>query len=155
MVEEDEAAWPRRDLGNDEDAWSWALGQVGASTVIPLATHGAEGPRVRPVTAITHGGRVYVLTGTRDAKVRDLAADPRFEFYVLVEEGERTGYARFRGTARMVEAHDLRRDVADASGFAEDYFEGPDDPLMTIVWLDIDQAELMRPGARGYELLSR
>lgn len=155
MAEGDASTWPREELGDDPKAWEWALANVSMHKVIPLATYGEEGPRVRPVTTVPHKGRIYVLTGTLDAKVQDLGGEPRFEFYVLVKEGERTGYVRFRGTARTQDDADLKREVGQASGFMDDYWDGPGDPNYTLLWLDVTAAEIMRPGTKGYELLSR
>ena len=147
--------WPRRKLGNDRKTWDWAMGQFGDHTVVPLATTSEDGPRVRPVTMVVHEGTVYALTGSKDAKMRHLRDDPRFEFYLLVKEGESTGYVRFMGRVMMVEDLELRKEVGDASGFAWDYFEGPEDPDYALLEMNIRHAEIMRPGVKGYELLSR
>ena len=151
---EDVYNWPRADLGGDEGTWSWALEQVKMGADIPLATHGPEGPRVRPVTAVPFGDSLYVLTGTQDAKVSHLTQDPRFEFYVLVREGERIGYVRFQGEAQFVEDMALRKEVGEASGFMDQYFEGPEDPNLTLLRLKPRSAEILRPGMQGYELLT-
>jgi len=155
MAEEPEEVWPRKDLGRDPKAWRWALGQLARTTVVPLATMGEDGPRVRPVTVLMHEDTPYVLTGARDAKMLNLRADPRFEFYVMVEEGESSGYVRFMGRVMIVEDLDLRKEVGDASGYAWDYFNGPDDPNYALLEMSIRRAEVMRPGVKGYELLSR
>ena len=155
MGDEEEAPWQHVELGNDEEVWAWAMDKVKLHETLALATHDKGGPRVRPITAVPHDGEVYVLTGTRDAKVGQLAHDPRFEFYVLVKEGESTGYVRFQGTARHVEDAGLRKEVCDASGFADQYFEGSDDPNLALLHLDISAAEVMRPGMRSYEMLTR
>jgi uncharacterized pyridoxamine 5'-phosphate oxidase family protein len=155
MSEGTSEEWPRRNLGNDAKAWAWAMGHLGDQTVVPLATVSEEGARVRPVTMVVHEGKVYALTGSRDAKMRHLREDPRFEFYVLVEEGDSTGYVRFMGRVMMVEDLDLRKEVGDASGFAWDYFDGPEDAGYALLEMNIKRAEVMRPGEKGYELLSR
>lgn len=155
MSEGTSEEWPRKDLGNDRKAWAWALEQLGDQTVVPLATVSDEGARVRPVTMVVHEGKVYALTGSRDAKMEHLREDPRFEFYILVEEGESTGYVRFMGRVMMVEDLDLRKEVGDASGFAWDYFDGAEDASYALLEMNIRRAEIMRPGEKGYELLSR
>jgi general stress protein 26 len=155
MGEEDEAPWQHDELGNDEEVWAWALDKVRMHSILALATHDEGGPRVRPITAVPHDGEVYVLTGTGDAKMAQLAHDPRFEFYVTVKDGESTGYVRFQGTARQVEDLDRRREVCDVSGFADQYFDGPEDPNLALLHLDITAAEVMRPGMKGYEMLTR
>jgi general stress protein 26 len=123
--------------------------------VVPLATASDDGPRVRPVTVVPHEGKVYTLTGARDAKMTHLRDDPRFEVYVLVEEDGSTGYVRFMGRVMMVEDLDLRKEVGDTSGFAWNYFTGPEDPNYALLEMVIRKAEVMRPGAKGYEILSR
>lgn len=155
MADESGEKWPRKNLGRDPKVWDWALDQMGKTTVVPLATMGEDGPRVRPVTVLMHEGTPYVLTGTRDAKMRALRSDPRFEFYVMVEEGEDAGYVRFFGRVMMVEDLDLRKEVGDASGYAWNYFSGPDDPNYALLEMNIRRAEIMRPGVKGYELLTR
>ena len=99
--------------------------------------------------------RVYALTGSRDSKMDHLREDPRFEFYVLLEEDGNTGYVRFMGRVMMVEDLDLRKEVGDASGFAWDFFNGPEDPDYALLEMNIREAEIMRPGKKGYQMLSR
>jgi uncharacterized pyridoxamine 5'-phosphate oxidase family protein len=147
--------WPRNDLGNDRETWDWAMEQFADQTVVPLATLSAHGPRVRPVTVVNHEGKVYALTGARDAKMDHLREDPRFEFYVLLKEEGSTGYIRFTGRVMMVEDLDLRKEVGDASGYAWNYFNGPEDPDYALLEMNIRDAEIMRPGVKGYEQLSR
>ena len=158
MSEEEEKVegeWRRIDLGNDMEAWEWALGQMESMTIVPVETNSGDGPRVRPLTVVRQGESYFILTGTGDTKVSHLRADPRFEYYVLVKEGESPGYVRFHGVVEFVEQATLRKEVAEASGFSDNYWSGPDDPDMSILRLDIRQAEVMRPGVKGYELLSR
>lgn len=155
MSEGTDGDWPRKELGNDRKTWEWALGQLGDHTVVPLATNSDDGPRVRPVTMVAHEGKVYALTGSRDAKMRHLSLDPRFEFYLILEEGESKGYVRFMGRVMMVEDLDLRKEVGDASGFAWSYFDGPEDSDYALLEMCIRRAEIMRPGVKGYELLDR
>lgn len=155
MTDATDEDWPRDDLGNDAETWKWAMEAFADNTVVPLATTSLDGPRVRPITIVHHEGKVYALTGTHDAKMGHLRDDPRFEFYVLLEEGDSTGYIRFMGRVMMVEDLDLRKEVGDASGFAWSYFNGPEDPEYALLEMNIRNAEIMRPGKRGYELLSR
>lgn len=150
-----EEDWVRKELGNDDEVWKWAMGHLAENPMIALATHSEDGPRVRPVTSVLHEDEVYILTSTGDAKVRDLEADPRFEFYVLVKDEDGIGYVRFRGKASKVADPDLRSRVCDSAGFADSYWDGPDDPDLTLVLMDIDAAEIVRPGVNGWEMLTR
>ena len=150
-----EQDWVRKELGNDEEAWDWAMGHIAGNPRIALATLSEGGPRVRPVTAVLHEGGVYILTSTGDAKVRHLEADPRFEFYVLVKAADGIGYVRCSGEASNVTDPDLRMRVCDSAGFADSYWDGPDDPDLTMFLMDIDSAEIVRPGVKGWEMLTR
>ncbi len=150
-----EEDWVRKELGNDEEAWAWAMGHLAEHAVIALATSSDAGPRVRPVTAVLHEDSVYILTSTGDAKSRHLEADPRFEFYVLVKEEDGTGYVRCSGKASKVGDPALRLRVCDSAGFADSYWDGPDDPDLALFHMDIDAAEIVRPGVKGWEMLTR
>lgn len=150
-----EEDWVRKELGNDEGVWAWAMGHLAKPVMIALATNSEDGPRVRPVTGVLHEGSVYILTSTGDAKVRHLEADPRFEFYVLVKEEGSTGYVRYSGKASKVADPDLRMRVCDSAGFADSYWDGPEDPDLTMLLMDINAAEVVRPGAKGWEMLTR
>lgn len=150
-----EEDWVHKELGNDEEAWAWAMGYLAENAVIALATNSDAGPRVRPVTGVLHEGSVYVLTSTGDAKTRHLEADPRFEFYVLVKEEASLGYVRFSGRSSKVDDPELRGRVGDTAGFVDSYWDGPDDPDLTMFLMDIDAAEIVRPGVKGWEMLTR
>ena len=145
----------RKDLGNDEEAWAWAMSKLPKNTMIALATQSEDGPKVRTVTAVPFREDVYVLTSTNDTKIRQLREDPRFEFYVLVKEEEGTGYVRFSGRAELVEDPDLRREVGEESGFVEAYWKGHDYPSLAVLRMGIDAAEIVKPGVEGWEMLSR
>ena len=155
MSEEGMETWVRKELGNDEEAWRWAMSRIAGNTMIALATQSEDGPRVRPVPAVPFGDQVYVLTSTDDSKIAQLREDPRFEFYVLVKEEKGTGYVRFSGRVDVVEDQDLRRQVSDGSGFIDVYWKGSDDPSMTVLRMGIEAAEVVRPGVTGWEMLTR
>jgi uncharacterized pyridoxamine 5'-phosphate oxidase family protein len=155
MSDDGVETWVRRELGNDEETWRWALSHLKKNTMIALATQGADGPRVRPVTVVPFGDQVDVLTSTGDSKIEQLEADPRFEFYVLVKEEAGTGYVRFSGRVEMVREPGLRREVGDEAGFVDSYWKGPDDPNLTVLRMGIGAAEVVRPGVTGWEMLTR
>ena len=150
-----EEDWVRKELGNDEKVWEWAMGHLAEHAVIALATTSEDGPKVRPVTAVLHESGVYVLTSTGDAKVRHLEVDPRFEFYTLIKEGNGTGYVRCSGKASKVADPDLRMRVCETAGFADSYWDGPEDPDLTVFLMDVYAAEVVRPGVKGWEMLTR
>ena len=151
----EEGHFEARDLGNDPDVWRFALEQLGTGEIIFLATTGPGGARVRPVTVVDHAGGHYVLTGSGDAKVAQLRADPRFEAVRLLDDGEDKGSVRYRGEVEFVSDQTLRRAVFEESGFGDIYFDGPDDPGMSLLRLDIRGATIIRPRSWVYEVVSR
>ena len=67
--------------GNDEVAllpWSWAESRLRDAHNYWMATHTAEGgPHLAPVWAVWDGERLFIATGTRSKKARNLQQDPR------------------------------------------------------------------------------
>jgi general stress protein 26 len=101
------------------------------------------------------GGELYVLTGTSDAKVRQLRHDPRYEAHLPWKRGKHTGYVRFRGRVEFVKNREVVRAVADAAGFLECYWTGLDDPNLTVLRLGIEAAEVTPPGKQEWIHLTR
>lgn len=155
MVRKKAKQFTRRFLGNDAKEWARVERRLRGARVVDLATCDDEGPHVRPVTLVEAGRAHYVLTGTSDAKVRQLRYDPRYEAHLAWRRGEDIGYIRFRGRAEAVEDRDEKRAAADASGFVESYWDGLDDPELTVLRLGIEAAEVMPPGGHEWTHLSR
>ena len=59
--------------------------------IIYLATAKGNQPRVRPVTLIVDQGDLFVLTGTKDAKVAEIRKNSKVEVIIPVRHGESTG----------------------------------------------------------------
>jgi hypothetical protein len=58
--------------------WSWADGRLRDAHNYWMATHTPEGgPHLAPVWAVWDGHRLFVATGTRSKKARNLGFDPR------------------------------------------------------------------------------
>ena len=59
-----------------------------------LATTDGTQPRVRPVTLLYIQNRLFVATGTKDAKVKQIKQNPKTEFCLLIEKEEKKGTIR-------------------------------------------------------------
>lgn len=97
--------------GSDEVAllpWSWAESRLRDAHNYWMATHTPEGgPHLAPVWAVWDGTHLFVATGTRSKKARNLQHDPRCT--LATEDAEE---------AVMVEG--LAAPISDAD--AESYF---------------------------------
>ena len=81
----------RRHLGDDGREWARVRRLLRGIRIVDLATSDEDGPHVRPITTVGAGGALYALTGTTDAKVRQLRHDPRYEAHLPWKRGKHTG----------------------------------------------------------------
>ena len=121
--------------------WSYFSGEPN----VFLATTDGDQPKVRPVTLIHLGKKLYVTTGSDNAKVKQIARNPRIEFCLLLEKGESKGTLRAECVARIVEDKEVKADVFNSISFAKEYWEGPEDPSYTVIELKPVSLEYMKP----------
>jgi uncharacterized pyridoxamine 5'-phosphate oxidase family protein len=110
-----------------------------------LATAEGSQPRVRPVTLIRLENRLLVATGSKDAKVLQIERNPKIEFCLLVEEGEKQGTIRAECIAKIVEDLKLKTTVFTKAPFMKEFFKTPSDPNYALVELKPTKFEYMRP----------
>jgi general stress protein 26 len=89
--------------------------------------------------------KLYVTTGSDNAKVKQIAQNPRTEFCLLLEEGERKGTIRAECVARIVQDKEVKADVFNSISFAEEFWAGPEDPSYTVIELKPVIFEYMKP----------
>ena len=112
-----------------------------------LATTEGDQPRVRPVTLIHLQNKLFVTTGSTDAKVKQTKQNPKTEFCLLVEKDERKGTIRVECVAKIVENKDVKTDVYNNISFAKEFWRGPEDPNYTVIELKPISLEYMKPGS--------
>lgn len=113
---------------------------------IYLATDDGGTPRVRPVTLCVLDSKLCVLTGTKDAKVGQLAGNPRFEFCLVLPEGENSGYLRVSGKCMVAKDQKARAKAAKAAPYFPMFWKSPTDPGFTLLLLDAVEIEYLVPG---------
>jgi len=113
--------------------------------VIFVATSEGDQPRVRPVTLVPLNDRLYVTTGTNDAKVKQLVQNPRSEFCLLLEEGGHKGSLRVECLTRIVDDPDTKANVYHNVSFADEFWSGPEDPTYTLIEFKPIAFEYMKP----------
>ena len=114
---------------------------------VHLATVDGDQPRLRPVTLIRLGSKLFVATGAGDAKVRQIERNPKAEFCLLLEKGEQKGTIRSQCTARLVEDKKVKADAYEKIPFMKDFWPSPEDPRYALIELDPNRFEYMRIGS--------
>ena len=110
-----------------------------------LATAEGDQPRVRPVTLVKNEDAYYVITGSEDAKTKQIHSNGKVEVVVPVTQENRTGYIRFSALATIVTNPSIRTRVATATGYFLNYFKSPKDPRYALLHLVPTQAEYLKP----------
>jgi uncharacterized pyridoxamine 5'-phosphate oxidase family protein len=112
-----------------------------------LATVEGDQPRVRPVTLIHLQNKLFVTTGSNDAKVKQIKLNPKIEFCLMLERDERKGTIRAECEARIVENKDIKAEVYNNISFAKEFWKSPEDPNYTLIRLQPNAFEYMKPGS--------
>ena len=121
--------------------WSYFSGEPH----VFLATADGDQPRVRPVTLVHLRDKLYVTTGSDNAKVKQMAQNPKIEFCLLFEEDERKGTIRTECIARIVNDKKVKAEVFSSLSFAEEFWESAEDPGYTVIELKPIAVEYMKP----------
>lgn len=119
----------------------------GGEPHIFLATAEAGQPRVRPVTLIHLHDKLFVATGSSDAKTMQIKQNPRTEFCLLLEKGGRKGTIRAECEAQIVEDKDVKADVYNNVSFAKEFWASSEDPSYALIELQPTSFEYMKPGS--------
>ena len=115
-------------------------------TAIMLATSDGDQPRVRPVTLVENRGELFVLTGTKDAKVTQIQANGKVECLALVKHKDATGYVRFSANATIENDSAVRARIAKATSFFDQFWDSPEHPGFALIRIRPVRVEFMKPG---------
>jgi len=110
-----------------------------------LASQENNQPRVRPVTLVNFDERLWILTGTHDAKVKQIRKSPKIEFCLLFEEEGYHGYIRAVGSAKIVSDRETKVKVAKHCDFFGKHWVSLDDPNYTLLELKLVEIEYLGP----------
>ena len=113
-----------------------------------LATIVGRGrPTLRPVTFFLVGRKLYFATWPAEAKTTQIKKNPRVEVCIPVNRGRWRGYYRVAGVAELVKDNkDVRRIYRQIPYRKEQYWDGPDDPRVTIVRIKPETSRFLPPG---------
>lgn len=133
-----------------KEIWKWLKDMQ----VIYLATMHGKKPQVRPVTVIRFKNRFWLMTGTRDAKVKQIKKNAFVQFCLPIARGKHHGSIRVDCRARIVKDKKTRHLLAKNVYFFRYYWKTPDEPTYTLIELVMKQIEYMKPGKMITEKIS-
>ena len=111
-----------------------------------LATAKDDQPRVRPVTLINFAKSFWVMTVTKDQKVRQIQKNPRIEFCLFLSKANRNGYIRLAGKVKIVKDKKTKTRLAKHCDFFNKYWKSADDPNYTLLEIHPKEIEYLRQG---------
>jgi len=118
----------------------------GRQQYIYFATVEGDQPRVRPVTLLHFRERLYIVTGSGDAKVKQLKENPKTEFCLLLKKGGEKGTLRAECLASIVEDKKIKSDIFNEVSYVKEFYKSPEDPGYALVRLKPVGFEYMKPG---------
>jgi uncharacterized pyridoxamine 5'-phosphate oxidase family protein len=114
--------------------------------IVYFATLFDDQPRVRPITMVPLDDELWILTGTKDAKMKELEKNPKIEVCLPVKKEEHTGSARFSGHAVVIKDKETKKNIAARVDYFKEFWETPEDPNFTLLKMKFNEVEYMRPG---------
>jgi general stress protein 26 len=122
------------------------LEEIGKESIIYLSTIDGNIPRVRPVTMVRSGSRYFIMTGSKDAKVQQIKNNNKIEICHPIKNEKGMGYLRVDGSLDIVKDKQIKKQVAEETGFFKDYWSSPEDPTYTLLEFNMNDFEYLKPG---------
>jgi uncharacterized pyridoxamine 5'-phosphate oxidase family protein len=112
-----------------------------------LATVEGDQPRLRPVTLMRLGDRLFFATGVGDAKVRQIESNAKVEFCLLLEKGESKGTVRAECLAKVVIDLAMKSELYNKVPFMKEFWSSPEDKRYALIELTPKGFEYMPIGS--------
>ena len=113
---------------------------------IYFATIDGDIPKVRPMTLVSLDSRFWLLTGTNDAKTKQIIENTNIEICLPLKKGENSGYVRFCGLAKIVTDQKTKENIAGSVDYFANYWKSPEDPTYTLIETEFVEIEYLEPG---------
>src|SRR4030042_759180 len=125
-----------------KEIWRWFK----KFQIIYLATTWGKKPQLRPVVMIYFKNKFWVMTGTNNAKVKQLKKNRNVQYCLTVMKGVNQGYIRSDCIARIVKDRKTKYMLASNVSFFKHYWKNADEISYTLIELKHRQIEYERPG---------
>ncbi|MDD3627924.1 MAG: pyridoxamine 5'-phosphate oxidase family protein [bacterium] len=114
--------------------------------VIYFSTVDGKAPRLRPVTLLKINGELWIATGSRDNKIKQLSKNKNIEFCLPLSNVKNSGYIRGRGTGEIVKDGKVKVNIAKKISFFTNFWKEYTDPGYALIKLNINEVEILTPG---------
>ena len=125
-----------------KEIWRWFK----KFQVIDLATIWGKKPQVRPVVMIYFKKKFWVMTGTNNAKVKQIKKHRNIQYCLMLKGKKHQGYIRADCLARIVKDRKTKYTLANNVSFFKHYWKNADEISYTLIELVHKQIEYERPG---------
>jgi len=112
-----------------------------------LATADGDQPRLRPVTMMRSGDRLFFATGIGDSKVKQIKGNPKVEFCLLLEKGESKGTVRAECRAKIVTDSSVKSELYNKVPFMKEFWSSPEDKTYALIEMTPEGFEFMPIGS--------
>jgi uncharacterized pyridoxamine 5'-phosphate oxidase family protein len=126
-----------------EEIWSGFVGQQN----VFLATVEGDQPRLRPVSLLRFGDKLFVATGTGSAKAKQVKQNPKIEFCLLMEKDGKYGTIRAECVAKLVTDMKTKAEVYNNVAFMKEFWTSPNDARFALIALQPASYEYMPMGS--------
>ncbi len=113
-----------------------------------LANIDEDRPRVRPVALIYHEDKCWFVSITGRNKIIQLEKNNNIEFAINPHDDEKLSTIRGTGKAVLVNNAEIRRDVATAIPWFDNYWESSEDPSFVLYKIDLEELSVQIPKIR-------
>jgi len=120
------------------------LGLLAKDRWVALATADGGQPRVRMVTVLNHGGKLWCFTSASSAKACQLRDNDKFEFVAHMAGEGGISSLRAMGRAEIVDDTDIKEEISTSFPVFKDHWQSFDDPDFMLLRLDIESIEIER-----------
>jgi uncharacterized pyridoxamine 5'-phosphate oxidase family protein len=110
-----------------------------------LATCEGDQPRLRPVTLIWFKKKLWVATGAKNAKMRQILKNDKIELCLFAEQQKSQGYVRACGKAVVVTNKRTRRSLAASLPFFKDLWSDREDRRYALLEIRVKAIDYLKP----------
>jgi len=120
---------------------------IGSNQYVYFATTLENQPKIRPMVLFFHKSRFFFITFTNDSKISQIKGNKLCEVLLPIKDevGNR-GYVKMTGKAKICNDPYARDEAQYFCYFFDDLYEGSDDPTFTLIELNFDAYEILKPG---------
>ena len=133
--------------GSNQTTISDIYSYIAGNQYVYFATTLDNQPKIRPMVLFFYKGKFFFVTFTNDSKIAQIKGNKLCEVLLPIkDEVGNLGYVKMTGKAKICNDPYSRDDAQYFCYFFDDFYEGSDDPNFTLIELNFDSYEILKPG---------